>query len=257
MTPVRHINVQGVRVSALNPDLASEVIHQAITAGDRGYICVQNVHGITKAQSDPALRKVFDNALLITPDGVPIVWLGRLAGDPTIRRVYGPDLMLRICEEGVPRGYRHFLYGGKAGVVEKLQASLKKKFPGIQIVGNHTPPFRPLSQSEEKDLISEVRKAKPDIVWVGLSTPKQDHFMAEHIHKLDTTLMFGVGAAFDFHAGLVPQAPSWMQACGLEWLFRLLTEPRRLWRRYFYSNPIFVFRVACELLGFKRRQSFN
>lgn len=248
-TPVRHITIQGVRVSAIDPELASEIIHRAIAAGERGYVCVQNVHGINQAHSQPGLKKVFNRALLLTPDGVPLVWLGRLAGDPTIRRVYGPDLMLRICKEGVPRGYRHFLYGGKPGVARKLQASLEEKFPGIRIVGSFTPPFRPLNKDEESELRRQVSEAKPDITWVGLSTPKQDYFMADHIEKLDTTLMFGVGAAFDFHTGLVPQAPTWMRDCGLEWLFRLLAEPKRLWKRYLYGNPVFLFRAACELAG--------
>jgi N-acetylglucosaminyldiphosphoundecaprenol N-acetyl-beta-D-mannosaminyltransferase len=167
-------------------------------------------------------------------------------------RVYGPDLMLMICEFTRDQGYTHFLYGGAAGVAEELRASLEKKFPGIKISGTYTPPFRPLDEKEEAGLIALINEKKPDIIWVGLSTPKQEKFMARYQDKFAATLLFGVGAAFDFHAGRVRQAPRWMQRSGLEWFFRLCCEPRRLWRRYFRNNPLFAFRFFCQWSGLKK-----
>jgi len=251
MAPVNDINVQGVRISGINLDSASDEIHQAIKNRQKGYICVTGVHGVTEAQDEPIFRQILNNAFLVTPDGMPMVWMGKLAGDEDIQRVYGPDLMLKVCEEGIEHGTRHFFYGGNDGVAEQLKANLEEKFPGLEVVGTYTPPFRPLNEKENKDLKAMVKKTKPDIVWVGLSTPKQEKFMSEYLDQLDTTLMFGVGAAFDFHAGLVPQAPSWMQTCGLEWLYRLIQEPKRLWKRYLRNNPLFLLRAAGQLTGLR------
>jgi len=252
MASVHNINVQGVKISGINLDSASESIHDAIEAREKGYVCVTGVHGVTEAQERPGFREILNKSFLVTPDGMPMVWMGRLAGNDDIRRVYGPDLMLKICQEGVDKGHRHFFYGGNDGVAEQLRDSLVERFPGLQIVGTYTPPFRPLNEEEDAELSAMVKETKPDIIWVGLSTPKQETFMSEYIERLDTTLMFGVGAAFDFHAGLVPQAPSWMQACGLEWFFRLLKEPKRLWKRYLRNNPLFLMRAAGQLTGLVR-----
>jgi N-acetylglucosaminyldiphosphoundecaprenol N-acetyl-beta-D-mannosaminyltransferase len=167
-------------------------------------------------------------------------------------RVYGPDLMLLVCEYARDHGYTHFLYGGAEGVAQQLERSLETKFPGIKIAGTYTPPFRPLNETEETDLIKLIAERKPDIIWVGLSTPKQEKFMAQYQDKFPATLMFGVGAAFDFHAGRVRQAPRWMQRSGLEWFFRLCCEPRRLWRRYLRNNPLFAFRFFCQWTGIKK-----
>jgi N-acetylglucosaminyldiphosphoundecaprenol N-acetyl-beta-D-mannosaminyltransferase len=188
-----------------------------------------------------------NHSFLNTPDGMPMVWMGKLQGFSQMDRVYGPDLMLRVCEWTQTRGYKHFLYGGGPGVADELQRRLVQRFPALKIVGTYTPPFRPLSAEEEEQLAARVRESKPDIFWVGLSTPKQEKFMADHWQRLDATLFFGVGAAFDFHAGRVRQAPRWMQRSGLEWLFRLVCEPKRLWKRYFKNNPVFIFRAICQL----------
>ena len=171
---------------------------------------------------------------------MPMVWAGKLAGHREMSRVYGPDLMLEVCAWSETSGARHFFYGGADGVAELLAQKLKAKFPKLEVAGTYTPPFRALNADEEKKLQEQICAARPDIFWVGLSTPKQEKFMAEFLPKLDVTLMIGVGAAFDFHSGRVRQAPRWMQRSGLEWFYRLCCEPRRLAKRYFRNNPLFV-----------------
>jgi len=249
---LERVNVLGVGLSVLNLDLAREAIAGALAQKSKGYVCVTGVHGVMEAQNDPGLRTILNQAFLNTPDGMPMVWVGRFGGFRQMDRVYGPDLMLLIFEWARDHGYTHFLYGGGDGVAAELARKLEAKFPGTRIVGAFTPPFRPLTTSEETDLIRTVNEKRPDIIWVGLSTPKQEKFMAQFIDKFEATLMFGVGAAFDFHAGRVRQAPRWMQRAGLEWFFRLCCEPRRLWRRYFRNNPLFAFNMFCQLTGLKK-----
>ncbi len=252
-TEIKRVNILGVGLSAINLDIARQAVDGALARKSKGYICVTGVHGVMEAQSDPSFRAILNASFLNTPDGMPMVWLGRLHGFRAMDRVYGPDLMLLICELAQTKGYTHFLYGGGAGVAQELQRNLETRFPGIKIVGAHTPPFRPLNPAEEADLMRLVNEKQPDIIWVGLSTPKQEKFMAQYAAKFNATLMFGVGAAFDFHAGRVRQAPRWVQRSGLEWFFRLCHEPRRLWRRYLRNNPLFVFKVACQLAGLKKQ----
>ncbi len=194
-----------------------------------------------EAQDDSKFKRILNESLLTTPDGMPTVWIGRDRGFSDMRRVYGPDLMLNVCRRFVDRGCNHFLYGGEPGVAENLAEHLEKIVPGVRIVGTYTPPFRPLNLAEERDLIRSVRELRPDFFWVGLSTPKQERFMAEYIDKLDTKVMLGVGAAFDILSGRVKDAPNWIKTCGLQWLHRLNQEPRRLWRRYLINNPKFVY----------------
>jgi len=251
-TDVQRVNVLGIGLSVLNLDSALAAIAQAVERKTKGYICVTGVHGVMEAQKDRELRGILNRAFLNTPDGMPMVWLGKLHGHRAMSRVYGPDLMFLVCDALRERGCRHFLYGGADGVATELKRRLEEKFPGLNIVGTYTPPFRALNASEEADLVRSVGELKPDIIWVGLSTPKQEKFMAKYWEKLDATLMFGVGAAFDFHAGRVRQAPRWMQRSGLEWFFRLCSEPRRLAGRYLRNNPVFVFRIFCQLLGLKK-----
>lgn len=246
------INVLGVGIHATNLMSAVDYIGNAMRVKRQGYICVTGVHGVSEAQKDESFRKILNNAFLNTPDGMPMVWVGRLQGFKEMTRVYGPDLMLEVCKLSVEKGYTHFLYGGKDGVAELLRKKLTERFPSLKIVGTYTPPFRPLNDEEEQELIQLVQEAKPDIFWVGLSTPKQEKFMAEYINKLDTTLMIGVGAAFDIHSGQTKQAPLWMQQSGLEWLFRLLQEPKRLWRRYLINNPLFIAKILLQLTGLKK-----
>jgi N-acetylglucosaminyldiphosphoundecaprenol N-acetyl-beta-D-mannosaminyltransferase len=251
-TPIRRVNVLGVGISAINLKLAMEAISSALEKKTRGYICVTGVHGVMEAQDDAAFRNILNHSFLNTPDGMPMVWAGKLDGCRDMSRVYGPDLMLLVCEHTRASGHSHFFYGGAPGVAEELAKKLETKFSGIKIAGTYTPPFRPLTEAEEKELIHIVAEKKPDIIWVGLSTPKQEKFMAQYYDKLDATLFFGVGAAFDFHAGRVRQAPRWMQRSGMEWFFRLCCEPGRLWKRYFKNNPRFVFSYVCQRLGLRK-----
>jgi len=246
---VERVNVLGVGVSAINLEEGRQIIAEAIRERTRGYITITGVHGVMEAQDDPRLRMIFNQAFLVTPDGMPMVWMSWLAGKKHVGRVYGPDLMLAVC--ALP-GVRHFLYGGSNGTVTLLERKLTERFPGIQIVGTYEPPWRPLEAVEEAALREHVRQSRPDLFWVGLSTPKQERFMAEYLPKLEVTLMVGVGAAFDFHSGKVKQAPRWMQNAGLEWLYRLGQEPRRLWRRYLHNNPRFLYHALCQLLGLKK-----
>jgi N-acetylglucosaminyldiphosphoundecaprenol N-acetyl-beta-D-mannosaminyltransferase len=252
MSDANAVNVLGVAVSPINMTLALEQITRAIQSRKKGYICVTGVHGVSEAQSDPEFRQILNRAFLCTPDGMPLVWVGRWLGQKQMDRVYGPDLMLAVMEASAKNGWRHFFYGGANGTAEILKSKMLERFPKLQIVGTYEPPFRPLNQQELKQLQEQLRVARPDMMWVGLSTPKQERFMADHLNQLEVTLMCGVGAAFDFHAGKVRQAPRWMQRSGLEWFFRLCCEPRRLWKRYFKNNPLFVARIFCQFTGLRK-----
>lgn len=250
-TPARY-NVLGTGVSALSLDAARDLVLTARGQKRLGYVCCATAYNLNLARSDAALRLAYNRSFLTTPDGMPLVWLGRNHGHPNITRVYGPDLMASVCDAGRTIGLRHFFYGGDTGVAELLRDKLNARFPGLQVVGTFTPPFRELNATELAELHARVTAAQPDIIWIGLSSPKQEHFMAAHAAVLDAGLLVGVGAAFDFLSGRVPQAPVWMQRSGLEWLHRLATEPRRLWRRYLVHNPMFVIRTLAQLAGLKK-----
>ena len=237
----------GVGVSALTFLQARDLIVGA-GPGASGHVCLCTVNGVGEARRDPQLRRIFNESWLTTPDGMPIVWMG----PPGVERVYGPDLMLAVCDSGRARGLRHFFYGGGPGVAAELAARLSARFPGLAVAGLFTPPFRELSEEERTLLSSEFSRAKPDITWVGLGTPKQERFMAGPAAGLGAGLLIGVGAAFDFHSGRVRQAPRWVQRIGLEWLFRLCMEPRRLGPRYLTTNTSFVLRLAAQKLGLRK-----
>jgi N-acetylglucosaminyldiphosphoundecaprenol N-acetyl-beta-D-mannosaminyltransferase len=250
--PIPRVNVLGVGVSAIDPGMALAAIEDWIQRRDPHYVTITGVHGVMESQSDPEVRAIHNRAGLVTPDGMPLVWASRLAGQRHVRRVYGPDLMLAACRRSLETGWRHFLYGGAEGVPELLATRLADRFPGLEITGAFAPPFRPLTDAEDEEIVQRINAARPDIVWVGLSTPKQERWMASHLRRLEAPVMVGVGAAFDFHAGLKRQAPRWIQGTGLEWLFRLITEPRRLWRRYLRNNPVFLASVALQATGLRR-----
>jgi N-acetylglucosaminyldiphosphoundecaprenol N-acetyl-beta-D-mannosaminyltransferase len=245
------VNILGVGVSALNMEIALRETELLLDRGQQGYICVTGVHGIMEAQSDEGFRGILNRSFLTTPDGMPTVWLGRMQGFKEMSRVYGPDYMLGVCERSVTRGYRHFLYGGKPGVAEELRTALTRKFPGLQIVGTYTPPFRPLSTEEENDLRFQLEASQADVLWCGLSTPKQERFMAAYCQRMPVKLMVGVGAAFDLLSGNLSEAPDWMKNAGLQWLYRLMKEPGRLWRRYLLNNPRFTWLTFLQLTGLK------
>jgi len=246
------VNILGVGVSAISRPRALGAVLQAIREKRRGYLTFTSMHGVMEAQRDETLRRVYNNAFLCAPDGMSVVWPAKWYASQPTDRVYGPDFMLDLCQASVPRGIRHFLYGGSDGVAAELRRKLCARFPGLEIVGTYEPPFRALTPEEECDLKRRISSAKPDVIWVGISTPKQDLFMAAYLDKLDVTLMAGVGAAFNFHAGRVKQAPVWMQRSGLQWLYRLCQEPRRLWRRFILQNAQYVCLLLMQMLKIRR-----
>ncbi len=249
-----HADVLGVDLSAINMNRAIELAESRIATGKSAYICMTGVHGVMEAQSNAHLRGVLNGAFLNAPDGMPMSWVGWLQGHTQMDRVYGPDFMANMCRLSVSKKYRHYLYGGQPGVALALKTVLQTRFPGLQVVGTYTPPFRNLTPDEEASLMEDVWSAKPDILWVGLSTPKQECFMAEYVDRLRVPLLVGVGAAFDFHTGRREDAPGWMKRAGLQWLHRLLQDPRRLWKRYLLNNPVFVWRIAFQFLGVRNRE---
>jgi N-acetylglucosaminyldiphosphoundecaprenol N-acetyl-beta-D-mannosaminyltransferase len=243
------VNVLGVGISAINLQQATTEILRWIADGERHYVNVCGVHGVMECQRAPRHLQILNESGLSTPDGMPLVWLSRFYGHRDADRVYGPDLMLSLCEQGLQTGVRHFFYGGAPGVAERLVDNLQRRFPAMRITGSYSPPFRPVDAPEEPDVLQRINDSRADIVWVGLGVPKQDYWVARHRPALGAAALIAVGAAFDFHAGLLPQAPAWMQRSGLEWLFRLAHEPRRLAGRYLINNPLFVFKIAMQLAG--------
>jgi N-acetylglucosaminyldiphosphoundecaprenol N-acetyl-beta-D-mannosaminyltransferase len=243
------IDVLGVPVSAVDYDGVMDWMDGTVAARGSGYICVAATHTVMVAQEDEATMDAVLGASLVVPDGQPLVWALRALGRPLPGRVYGPDLMLRHCERAAADGTRIFLYGGRnQGALVQLTLNLRRQFPGLRIVGGMSPPFRDLDDAELDEVAAEIDRTGADVVWVGIGVPKQEKWMAAMRGRLQAPVLVGVGAAFDFHAGLVPQAPSWMQSAGLEWAFRLAQEPRRLWRRYLRYNPRFVAGFGAQLL---------
>ena len=245
-------NILGIAVSALTMPLALTQIEAWVSASGRQYVCCANTHLVTASQSDLGLRKALNGAGMVTPDGMPLVWLSRWQGHPQVGRVYGPDLLLAACAEGLPRGWRHYFYGGGPGVAELLAQKLSARFPGLQVAGTLSPAFRALSPAEDQADVETINAARADLLWVGLGAPKQELWMSAHLGRISAPVMLGVGAAFDFHAGLKRQAPGWMQRSGLEWLFRLASEPRRLAGRYLVNNPRFLWLAFLQLSGLRK-----
>lgn len=238
------VDVLGVQISAIDLDMAVATVGNWIERRQRTYVCVTGVHGVMESQRDPALLEIHNRSGMTTPDGMPMVWAGKRAGASWMSRVYGPDLMLAVLAVAESRGWSSYFYGGAPGTPEKLAASLKARFPGLRVAGTHSPPFGAMSVEEDATAVAAINASGADLVWVGLSTPKQERWMAEHRSMLEPPVLLGVGAAFDFHAGLMRQAPVWMQRNGLEWAYRLCREPRRLWKRYLRNNPAFVLKLV-------------
>jgi N-acetylglucosaminyldiphosphoundecaprenol N-acetyl-beta-D-mannosaminyltransferase len=249
MPQISTFNVLGVNVSAINIQIAVEQIDAWIQSGQRRYVCVRDVHGIVQSLHAAKLRDIHNDAGLVTPDGMPLVWLGRFHGFAETDRVYGPDLLMAVCAHAARRGHRMFFFGGAPNIADKLAEVLKGKFDGLQVVGTYAPPFGDFSPDEDQRAVNAINAVRPDIVWVGLSTPKQEHWMAKHRSAINAAALIGIGAAFDFVSGTKRQAPRWIQRSGFEWVFRLATEPRRLARRYLLGHPIFVYHIIRQLLG--------
>lgn len=245
-------NVLGVGIHTLDLPSAVGLMESAVVSGMRGYVCVTDVHAIIEAQDNPAYLQVLNSSFLTVPDGRPSVWVGRAQGFSRMDQVAGPDLILEFCKLSSQKGYSQFLYGGAPGVAERLKDVLTKRYPGLKVVGTYTPPFRPLKGQEEKEITELVARLKPDVTWIGLGAPKQELFMAKYLKLFDTTLMVGVGAAFDMHTGQIKDAPQWVKRLGFAWVHRLVQEPTRLWKRYLKSNPRFIWAITLQLLRLKK-----
>ena len=240
-----------MRVDATSLEDATRRVLAWSKAGESRYVCVANVHMVMESYDAPNFHKIVNAADLVTPDGVPLVWMLRRLGFPNQERVAGPDLALKICEAASRKGIPVGFYGGTPEVLQSLVTNLKRKYPALKITYAYSPPFRPLTPEEDAQVVEEITGSGTRILFVGLGCPKQERWMAAHKGRVQA-VMIGVGAAFDFHAGRLPQAPAWMRRAGLEWLFRLLTEPRRLWRRYARHNPRFVILALMQLLGLRK-----
>ncbi len=245
------VNVLGVGVDPIDMDDAVGTIDSWIRTGQARYVCVTPAHSIMDCRRDPALRRIFNGSGLTTPDGMAIVWLLKLHGHRNTARVYGPDLVHAVCSASVAQGWRHFFFGGRPGVAETMAERLSQRYPGLAVAGTMAPPFHPLSAAEDESIVARINEAGPDIVWVGLGSPKQERWMAEHLDRLHASALIGVGAAFDFVSGTARQAPRWIQRSGLEWLYRWIHEPLRLAPRY-RRYPLFALLVALQAAGLAR-----
>ncbi len=244
-------NVLGVLVDSLDLDRALGRIAHMLRHGQKGYVCALSVHGVLEAQCNPEVARAFAEAAMVTPDGTPMVWVGRLEGRREIRAVTGPELMEQIFSRQEFAARSHFFYGGKQGVAQELAATWRRRFPSTRIAGTYTPPFRDLTADEEKHLIRLLRQCKPDVIWVGISTPRQELLMRRLLPQLDQGLMLGVGAAFDFHTGRIRNCAPWIKRLGFHWLHRLVQDPRRLWRRNL-GNAAFLWHIALQLACLKK-----
>lgn len=243
--------ILGVRINAVNLQLAAQQIETWIVNQVQTYVCVAPVSTVMDCQDDPEYRAIVNSAGMVTPDGMPLVWLGRQRCGKMVERTYGPDLMKFFCALSEEKGYKHFFYGGSSAANRLLVENLQKQFPRLSIVGQYAPPFMMSKQKEKPEVIAQINDSGADVLWVGLGSPKQDFWMAVHRSQINVPVMIGSGAAFDFLAGTKAQAPRWLQRTGLEWVFRLCCEPRRLWRRYLVGNTRFIYLLLKEQLSRK------
>jgi N-acetylglucosaminyldiphosphoundecaprenol N-acetyl-beta-D-mannosaminyltransferase len=247
------VEVLGVPLALIDYEGTLDWLDAMVAARRRGYVCVCNVHTVMASAEDPELRAALLGASIKVPDGQPLVWAINSLGHSLPGRVYGPELMARACARGAESSQRFYLYGGRnQGALVQLALNLRQRYPGVKIVGGYSPPHRPLTDDEQNAVVEEITRSRADVVWVGIGVPKQEKWMARMRPRLETPVLIGVGAAFDFHAGLVSQAPNWIQESGLEWAYRLAHEPRRLWRRYLRYNPRFVAAFARQLVQHRR-----
>ncbi len=251
--PLASQEVLGIPLALTDYTRTLDWIEAAVAARQRAYVCVAAVHTVMESQEDLELREAVLASDFTVPDGQPLVWAMNLLGHHLSSRVYGPDLMERACERAAETGQRFFLYGGRAEALERLRDELPARYPGLTIAGIRHAPFRELTEEEAAEVAAELNAANADVVWVGLGVPLQEKWMNAMRARLEAPVLVGVGAAFDFHAGLKRQAPDGMQRLGLEWAFRLMQEPRRLWRRYLRYNPRFVFGFTRQYLRYLRR----
>jgi len=251
---VPSIRILGSRVHMVEiPDVVRHMAHWIDTEADRCHHVVNSgMHGIMEAHRDPQFKKVLNAAELFAPDGILVTSIARLRGFPLERKNTGPELMWEFSKIAHEKGYRYFIYGDTDNTLQRLAGRLKEAFSGIEIVGLLSPPFRPLSRDEDQSIIHSINQAKPDVLWVGLGMPKQEWWIHQHRDQLDVPVVVGAGAALKFLSGSVQRAPAWMRNWGFEWLWRLLQEPGRVWRRVFVDAPRFVSLVVLELIGLKK-----
>ena len=251
---IRIREILGLPVAMTDYARAMDAMDAMVERREPGFVCAAPVHAVMVAQDDPETYAALRQSTLTVPDGMPIVWAANILGEHLPDRVYGPELMLRYNERCAERGHRVWLYGGRdQGSLVQLALSLRRRHPGIKIVGGYAPPFRPLDAAEEASIAKMINDSRPDVLWVGIGVPKQEKWMARMRDRLEVPVMCGVGAAFDFHAGRISQAPDWMQDRGLEWTYRIAQEPRRLLPRYLYYNPRFLFAVTRQVLRERRK----
>ena len=242
-----------VPVGLAGPERAIALVDAWISARQGSFVCFRDVHGIVRCQDDDELKAIHHRAGLVAADGVPLVWIARWRGYRQISRVSGADFVPAFCAHSVSKGYRHFFYGGAEGVADQLAEGMAARHAGLEVAGTYTPPFRPLTEAEKTEVTELIEASGADVVWVGLSTPKQEYWMGEFSERLTTKVLFGVGAAFDYNTGRVKRAPRWMQHAGLEWAFRLICEPKRLWRRYLIDMPRFLWLLVRETMRAGKR----
>ena len=245
--PIR--DILGIPIAMTDYDGAMDVMDRMVESRERGYVIAAAVHVVMVGQEDPEVRDALLGSSLTLPDGMPVVWAANWLGENLPDRVYGPELMRRYNDRCAERGHRVWLYGGRdEGSLVQLALSMRRKHPGIRVVGGYSPPFRALREEEEDAIVEQINEAQPDVLWVGIGVPKQEKWMARMRDRLEVPVMCGVGAAFDFHAGRVSQAPDWMQERGLEWTYRIAQEPRRLLPRYLYYNPRFLAAITGQVI---------
>lgn len=240
------LQILGVPISLIDMRVAVATILGWVEGGTPKYVCIRDVHGVMRSQDEPDLRAIHEQAGLVTPDGMPLVWLAKRKAGNVVGRVCGSDLVDALCATSAQHGIRHYFYGAKEGVASEMVRRLIIRYPGLQVVGTMSPPFGDLTSEEDEAITQRIAAASPDIVWVGLSTPKQEYWMQRHVGRIPGATLIGIGAAFDFHAGKIARAPIWMQRAGLEWFHRLCSEPKRLWKRYLVLAPLFIFKVIGE-----------
>jgi len=244
------IRVLDMRVDMVQiPDVLRAMEEWIVNQEYGKYIVIANADSAMRSRKNDDFRKAVACSDFSVPDGMPLVWLGKMQGHKLKRRVYGPDLMQEFCKLAVSKGYSNYFYGGAVGVPQRLKDALVQKFPELKVVGIYSPPFRDLTDSEDEQIVAMINRANPDVLWIGLGCPKQEIWMYQHRDRLKVPVIVGVGAAFDFHSGTKKQAPRWMREHGLEWLFRLVAEPRRLWKRYIVDGAVFVYNISSELLS--------
>lgn len=250
---MERIDILGSKINATNMCEVLKYTDELIRLNKSNYVCVSNVHTVVTGTSDRVFQDITNAAIMAIPDGMPLTWIGRHSGYKNMSKCSGPDVMTELFKVSEEKGYTHYFYGGSEETLKLLEKNLKNKYPKLKILGMYSPPFRKLTDKEDCEIVNNINKINPDIIWVGLGAPKQEVWMSEHIGKINSSLMFGVGAAFNFHAGTVRRAPLWMQEHGLEWLYRFIREPGRLWKRYLVTNTIFILELV--KMNFKRKQS--